>query len=88
MSLGARRVGGAVGRREHAHRVGSPERPHHRGRVLDVAAGDQMLQQRQARVVERDVWGSLRGDPGGGEHAGQGNRDEERADWCVHRGER
>ncbi len=46
-----------------------------------------MLEQRQAGIVERDVGGSLSGGLRRGEHAGQCHRDEERADWCVHRGE-
>jgi hypothetical protein len=40
---------------EHADGVGEPERPHHRGRILDVTARNEMLEQRKTGIVEREI---------------------------------
>ena len=45
-----------VGRGQDAHGIGPAERPHHGAGIVDLPARDQVLEQGQPRVVERDVW--------------------------------
>jgi hypothetical protein len=46
---------------------------------------DQVLEQRQAGVVQPDVGGSLGAEARG--DAGQSRRQKDNADWCRHRAE-
>ncbi len=55
----ARRAGG-VGRGKDACRIGATKGPDHGRRVLDVAACDEVLEQRESWIVERDVGRTLR----------------------------
>ena len=61
------------------HGVGSPEGTDHGRRVLHFSPGDEMLEQRETRIVQRDVGGGLSAGRWGRQNAGQGGRDKENA---------
>ena len=65
----ARRCVGGIGRGEDARRVGPPERPDLRRGVGHVAPRDQVLEERQPGIVERQVGRALGGRARGYEHA-------------------
>ena len=48
-------LGQGVGRREDPHRVAPPERADHGRRVVEVPPRDQVLQQWEPRVIERQI---------------------------------
>ncbi len=78
-------LGGGVGRREDPERVGPAERAHHRRGILDVAARDQVLEQGEPGIIEREVWRRLRADARRGEHAGEDDGGAEGAEGWWHR---
>jgi hypothetical protein len=74
-----------VRRREYPNRVGSPKRPNHGRRIVQLTPRNEMLEQGEPRIVQGNVGGGLSAEPQGEEDAGQGRRDEENAKWYRHR---
>ena len=66
-------------------RVGPAERAHHRRGILDVPARDQVLEQREPGIIEREVWRRLRADARRREHAGKDDGGAEGAEGWWHR---
>jgi hypothetical protein len=64
--------------------IGSPKGSQHGRGILDLTPGNEVLQQGEAGIVERDVGRALRMSPRKSEHAGQSRRKEEWAHWCRH----
>ena len=62
---------GPAGARERLERVTAAEGAHHRRGVGHVAAGDEVLEERQERIVQRDVGRGLRGGRPGEEGEGR-----------------
>jgi hypothetical protein len=61
--------------REYLYGVGPPKRTDHGRRVLDLAPGNEMLQQRKPGIIERYIGRGLGLSPRGGERAGQNRRE-------------
>ena len=76
---------GRVRLHQHAERVGAADGPYHGRGVVDVAARDQVFEQRKPGIVERQVWRRLGPGGRGRERAGKQDGGCENAEGREHR---